>query len=120
MIAARRAWFSAETLTHFDVQFRRRSITDFVVVPVRRRPGGVVQSLTACVWLRTDDHVNYGTLWSYAVDSNWLDVDAASNAFTAYDYASLKVNRSARIGAYYGQTGPDLRPTSTCYILRES
>jgi len=81
----------AETPTQFDVLFQRRSITDFIVVPLRRR-SVAIQSLTACVWLRTDDLLNYGTLWSYAVDSNWLAAD--SNAFTAYDYANLKVARS--------------------------
>jgi len=77
-------------MTQFDVLFRRRSVTDYIIVPLRRR-SLVVQSLTACVWLRTDDLVNYGTIWSYAVDSNWLTAGAATNAFTAYDYASLKV-----------------------------
>jgi len=80
-------------MTQFDVLFRRRSVTDYIVVPIQRQPL-FVQSLTACVWLRTDDLFNYGTIWSYAVDSNLPAADAA-NAFTAYDYASLKVTSSA-------------------------
>ena len=84
---------SAETLTQFDLLFPRRSFTDYIIIPLHRR-SLVVQSLTACVWLRTDDLVNYGTIWSYAVDSNWLTAGAAANAFTAYDYASLKVPES--------------------------
>jgi len=82
----------AETITQFDVVFRRRSVTDYITIPLRRRSLSV-RSLTTCVWLRTDDLVNYGTIWSYAVDSSWLTADAATNAFTAYDYASLKVTK---------------------------
>ena len=82
---------SAETLTQFDVRFRRGSVADFVVVALRRRPVHAIQSLTGCVWLRTDDALGYGTPWSYAVDSNWISAD--TNAFTAHDYSDLKVDQ---------------------------
>ena len=83
-------------MTQFDVLFRRRSVSDYIIVPLRR-PSLSIQSVTGCVWLRTGDLVNYGTVWSYAVNSNWLSSDAATNAFTAYDYASLKVTRALNI-----------------------
>jgi len=83
-------------MTQFDVLFQRRSVTDYIIIPLHRRTL-VVRSLTACVWLRTDDLVNYGTVWSYAVDSNWLTPGAATNAFTAFDYASLKVKELSQV-----------------------
>jgi len=85
------------TLTQFDLQFPRRSDSDYVSVSLRR-PSTVVQSLTACVWMRTRDLINYGTVCSYAVDSNWLTADAATNAFTVHDYASLKVSSVSGTG----------------------
>jgi len=104
-----------ETQTHFDVLFRRRSVTDYIVVALRR-PSVVIQSLTACLWLRTDDLDNYGTVWSYAVHTNWLSADAASNAFTAYDYASLKVNWKV---AYCRAVNP-LTPTVALWVQLRS
>jgi len=88
----------SETLTQFDVVFHRRSVSDFVAVQLDRSRADVIQSVTACVWLRTDDLLNYGTAWSYAVDNSWLTAEAAANAFTAYDYASLKVNHRSTLG----------------------
>jgi len=82
-----------ETVTEFDVLFLHPSVTDYIVVPVRPQGSLSIHSVTACVWLRTDDLLNYGTVWSYAVDTSWLNTDASANAFTAYDYASLKVTQ---------------------------
>ncbi|XP_021365829.1 sushi, von Willebrand factor type A, EGF and pentraxin domain-containing protein 1-like [Mizuhopecten yessoensis] len=55
------------------------------------RPGpGDLKSVTACMWIRTQDTMNYGTPFSYAVETNEL-AWKEGNMFTLTDYGQLKL-----------------------------
>ncbi|XP_033755862.1 LOW QUALITY PROTEIN: sushi, von Willebrand factor type A, EGF and pentraxin domain-containing protein 1-like [Pecten maximus] len=58
-------------------------------VLLRPAPGSL-ESITACMWVRTVDTMNYGTPFSYAVETNDLAWQE-SNMFTLTDYGQLKL-----------------------------
>lgn len=67
--------------------FTKPSVTDYVSMPVHY---GALSAVTGCIWIRTYDTYNFGTVWSYAAESNWLSADDA-NVFTLYDYGNVQV-----------------------------
>ena len=71
----------------FDLVFHRASTTDYVLL--RTMP--TLHALSVCLWLRTNDFTNYGTILSYAAESNWLTASDV-NVFTLYDYGRLRVS----------------------------
>ena len=71
----------------FDLVFHRASTTDYVLL--RTMP--TLHALSVCLWLRTNDFANYGTILSYAAESNWLTASDV-NVFTLYDYGRLRVS----------------------------
>ena len=73
----------------FDLVFEHGSTEDYVLL--QHAIAEDLPEISVCLWMRTDDSRNYGTILSYAVDSNWLGADH-TNVFTLYDYGLLKVN----------------------------
>ena len=73
----------------FDLIFSRASTMDFVLM--RNIPR--LEAISVCLWMRTSDVSHYGTIMSYAADSNWLSADD-SNVFVLHDYGSLEVSGS--------------------------
>jgi len=80
-------WLLTVTSADFDLVFDRPSTTEYAVLYM---PPQSYQRISACVWLRTSDTQNYGTIWSYAAENNWLSASDA-DVFTAYDYGNLQV-----------------------------
>ena len=85
----------------FDLVFHRASTTDYVLL--RTMP--TLHALSVCLWLRTNDSTNYGTILSYAAESNWLTASDV-NVFTLYDYGRLRVSG-------HGHGNNYLRPVHT-------
>ena len=66
--------------------FPYASIDQYVVLDIVND----LSALTTCLWIRTSDKNNYGTIFSYAAENNLLG-PAAGNDFTLYNYGGLKV-----------------------------
>ena len=77
----------AETEAGFDLVFSTGHTDDFVSLHPVENP---LHQFTVCVWLRTQDVLHYGTLFSYAAHSNWLATDDV-DVFTLHNYGKLKV-----------------------------
>ncbi|KAI0227208.1 hypothetical protein LSAT2_022348 [Lamellibrachia satsuma] len=76
----------------FDLVFHRASTTDYVLL----RTIPTLHALSVCLWLRTNDFTNYGTILSYAAESNWLTTSDV-NVFTLYDYGGLRMSINGEI-----------------------
>lgn len=70
----------------FDLVFSEASVSRYVVMRIQEN----LRYLTTCLWIRSADKRNYGTIFSYAADSNWLG-SHSGNDFTLYDYGGLQV-----------------------------
>ena len=54
-----------------------------------------LSAFTLCLWLRTMDATKYGTILSYAAESNWLSSEKG-NVLTLHDYGRLQVLKRRR------------------------
>ncbi|KAK8726504.1 hypothetical protein OTU49_010282 [Cherax quadricarinatus] len=78
-----------EMPTDFVLEFPSSGILDYVLVEGFSKP---LESVSLCLWMRSDDRDNYGTPFSYATDDH-------DNALTLTDYNGfvLYVNGDKRI-----------------------
>lgn len=71
---------------NYDLVFHDVTPSGYAMMTVPKK----LDAVTACLWMKTTDIRNFGTPFSYAAESNWLD-SFDSNIFTLTDYGDFKV-----------------------------